>query len=255
MDRLIPRLAIGLVAVSFLAACFMSLSGDWSGFFSADSAVRMLELITSFFPPEADPAFLRKVAFATTETLAISWIGTLLALVAGLFFALPAAGMWNPAAKGVARLLLNALRAVPELVWAALLVIAAGLGPFPGALALALHTTGVLGRLFAEALENAPKEPYQSLRRHGVGPIAAFSYGLLPLIIPQLTSYTLYRWENNIRAAAILGVVGAGGLGQMLYYHMGLFHFQETGSILIAMLILVGLVDACSNWLRMRATQ
>ena len=114
MDRLIPRLAIGLVAVSFLAACFMSLSGDWSGFFSADSAVRMLELTTSFFPPEADPAFLRKVAFATTETLAISWIGTLLALVAGLFFALPAAGMWNPAAKGVARLLLNALRAVPE---------------------------------------------------------------------------------------------------------------------------------------------
>ena len=82
-------------------------------------------------------------------------------------------------------------------MWAALLVIAAGLGPFPGALALPLHTTGVLGRLFAEALENAPKEPYRSLCRHGVGPIAAFSYGLLPLIIPQLTSYTLYRWETT----------------------------------------------------------
>jgi phosphonate transport system permease protein len=150
-------------------------------------------------------------------------------------------------------MLLNALRAVPELVWAALLVIAAGLGPFPGTLALAAHTTGVLGRLFAEALENAPRDPYLALRRHGVGPVAALSYGLLPQITPQLTSYTLYRWENNIRAATVLGVAGAGGLGQLLYYHMGLFHFQETGTILLAMLILVGLVDTCSNWLRTRA--
>ena len=104
--------------------------------------------------------------------------------------------------------------------------------------------------MFAEALENAPREPYLALRRHGVGSVAALSYGLLPQITPQLASYTLYRWENNIRAAAVLGVVGAGGLGQLLYYHMGLFHFQETGTILLAMLLLVGLVDTCSNWLR-----
>jgi len=184
---------------------------------------------------------------------AASWIGILLAVIAGLFSALPAAGLWGAVSKGIARMLLNALRAVPELVWAALLVIAAGLGPFPGTLALAAHTTGVLGRLFAEALENAPHEPYLALRRHGVGPVAALSYGLLPQITPQLTSYTLYRWENNIRAATVLGVAGAGGLGQLLYYHMGLFHFQETGTILLAMLLLVGLVDTCSNWLRTRA--
>lgn len=252
MDRLVWRAALACGALAFLVACFASLSGDWSGLFSREALGRMLALFASFFPPESNPAFLRKAAYATVETLAISWIGTLLAALAGLFFALPAAGMWGTVLQGIARLLLNALRAVPELVWAALLVIAAGLGPFPGTLALALHTTGVLGRLFAEALENAPREPYVALQRHGVGAVVAFSYGLLPQITPQLTSYTLYRWENNIRAAAVLGVAGAGGLGQMLYYHMGLFHFQETGTILIALVLLVGLVDTCSNWLRVR---
>src|SRR5215831_3182205 len=237
MDRLMARVGLACGVLAFILACFMSLSGDWTGLFSREAASHMLELMTSFFPPESAPAFLRKTAYATLETLAISWMGTLLAVIAGLFSALPAAGLWGAVSKGIARML----------------VIAAGLGPFPGTLALAAHTTGVLGRLFAEALENAPREPYLALRRHGVGPVAALSYGLLPQITPQLTSYTLYRWENNIRAATVLGVAGAGGLGQLLYYHMGLFHFQETGTILLAMLLLVGLVDTCSNWLRTRA--
>ncbi|MGE3536475.1 MAG: phosphonate ABC transporter, permease protein PhnE [Candidatus Tectimicrobiota bacterium] len=255
MARLIASLGLAAGIGLFIGLCFFSLSGDWSGLLSWESASRMGELLRSFFPVAIEPAFLHKITFATLETLAISWLGTLLAMLAGLACALPAAGMWGVLARGLARLLLNALRAVPELVWAALLVIAAGLGPFPGTLALAFHTTGVLGRLFAEALENAPREPYLALRRHGVGAIAAFSYGLLPLIIPQLTSYTLYRWENNIRAAAVLGVAGAGGLGQLLYYHMGLFHFHETGTILLAMLILVSLVDFCSNRLCLRTMQ
>src|SRR5919109_4785463 len=146
MDRLRARVGIACGVLAFITACFMSLSGDWSGLFSRDAARRMLELFTSFFPPESDPAFLRKAAYATLETLAISWMGTLLAVMAGLFSALPAAGLWGAVSKGIARMLLNALRAVPELVWAALLVIAAGLGPFPGTLALAAHPTGVLGR-------------------------------------------------------------------------------------------------------------
>src|SRR5437870_10335534 len=250
MDRLMARIGLACAVLAFIIACFMSLSGDWSGLFSHEAASRMLELVTSFFPPEANPAFLRKTAYATLETLAISWMGTLLAVIAGLCSALPAAGLWGTVSKGIARMLLNALRAVPELVWAALLVIAAGLGPFPGTLALAAHTTGVLGRLFAEALENAPREPYLALRRHGVGSVAALSYGLLPQITPQLASYTLYRWENNIRAAAVLGVVGAGGLGQLLAFHMGLFQMAKTATVVAAMLVLVALVDALSYAVR-----
>ena len=124
--------------------------------------------------------------------------------------------------------------------------------PFPGTLALALHTTGVRGRVFAESLENASPEPMAALRRNGVTPIPAFCYGTLPLITPQLTSYTLYRWENNIRAASVLGVAGAGGLGQLLYFHLSLLQYAETGTILIAMIVLVALVDVASNVLRNR---
>jgi phosphonate transport system permease protein len=104
----------------------------------------------------------------------------------------------------------------------------------------------VLGRLFAEAIENAPPGPAFALRVQGVPEGRVFLYATLPQILPQLMSYTLYRWENNIRAAAVLGVVGGGGLGQMLAFHMGLFHMRETSSILIVMIFLVALVDLVS---------
>ena len=148
------------------------------------------------------------------------------------------------------RLVLNALRSIPELAWAALLLIAAGLGPFAGTLALAFHTTGVLGRLFAEAIENTPPEPALALRVQGVPAGRVFLYSTLPAVLPQIISYSLYRWENNIRAAAILGVVGAGGLGQMLAFHMGLFQMNETSTVLIAMIALVALVDLFSYFTR-----
>jgi phosphonate transport system permease protein len=236
--------------IALLTASFASLTGHWASLFSLDSLGKMVELVWSFFPPAMDAPFLKKIGFAFIETLAISWLGTLLAMVAGLLLALPAAGYWGRAWRVPVRFVLNVLRAIPELVWAAILVIAAGLGPFPGTLALALHTTGVLGRLFAESLENASPEPMAALRRNGVTAVPAFCYGTLPLITPQLTSYTLYRWENNIRAASVLGVAGAGGLGQMLYFHLSLLQYRETGTILLAMIGLVALVDWLSNRLR-----
>ena len=111
----------------------------------------------------------------------------------------------------------------------------------------------MLGRLFAEAVENAPPEPAAALRAQGVGSVAVFLYATLPQVLPQLLSYTLYRWENNIRAAAVLGVVGAGGLGQLLSFHMGLFHMGRTCTILGAMLLLVAMVDvlsfSCRRWM------
>ena len=228
---------------------FWSLDLQWAAFLSLDAARSMGRFLAEFFPPDLSPAFVAKVARGTVETLAMSALGTAMAGVAGLALALPASRLWaeqRTPARAPTRLLLNALRAVPELVWAALLLIAAGLGPMAGTLALALHTTGVLGRLFAEALENAPPGPAQALRAHGVDTSRVFLYATLPQVLPQLLSYTLYRWENNIRAAAVLGVVGAGGLGQLLSYHMGLFHMGKTATILAAMLLLVALVDVLS---------
>ena len=232
-----------------VVASFWSLDLQWRQFLSLDAARSMGKFLGEFFPPDLSPAFVRKVAVGAWETLAMSALGTLLAAVAGLALALPASKLHQGDAaysRGATRLLLNALRSIPELVWAALLLISAGLGPFAGTLALALHTAGVLGRLFAEAIENAPDGPGAALRAQGVGNGRVFLYATLPQVLPQLMSYTLYRWENNIRAAAVLGVVGAGGLGQLLAFHMGLFQMGKTATILGAMLLMVVLVDALS---------
>lgn len=235
------------VALGFLVLCVISLSGDWASFFSGHAAEKMGEFVAGFMRPATDAVFLRRLAYATLETLAISWLGTLIAVVFGLVLALPAAGRWGGWARGLSRLMLNVLRAIPELVWAVMAVIVAGLGPFAGTLALGIHTTGVLGRLFAESLENVAPEPHASLRHHGAGAVAAFWYATFPQVLPQLMSYALYRWEINVRAAAILGVVGAGGLGQMLHFHLSLFQTAETASVLLAMILLVSMVDALSN--------
>lgn len=244
-------LLLGVVAL--VVASFATLNLQWAQFASMDAIARMGRFLAELLHPQTGTVFLGKVLMATLETLAMSALGTLLAVVLGLVLALPAskAHAQDPArGRASARLLLNALRSTPELVWAALLLIAAGLGPFAGTLALGLHTSGVLGRLFAEAIENAPPGPGFALRARGVGEARVFLYATLPLVLPQLLSYSLYRWENNIRAAAVLGVVGAGGLGQMLAFHMGLFQMAETSTVLLAMLFLVALVDALSYAVR-----
>lgn len=243
-------LFFGLALAALVVASFATLNLQWAAFFTADAVHSVAEFLHGFVPPETGSGFLRKIAVATGETLAMSALGTLLAVVGGMLLAIPGAGRFGRPARAAVRALLNVLRSIPELVWASILLIAAGLGPFAGTLALAAHTTGVLGRLFADALENAVPLPEQSLRINGAAPLAAFFYATLPQTLPQMLSYTLYRWENNIRAAAILGVVGAGGLGQMLKYHLSLFQMQRAASVVIAMLLLVALVDALSFALR-----
>ena len=244
-----------LAALALVVASFWSLDLQWGALWSRDAAHAMGRFVAEFFPPDTSPAFVHKVVLATGETLAMSALGTLLAAVFGLLLALPAARSHaHPLWRVPTRVLLNALRAIPELVWASLLLIAAGLGPMAGTLALALHTTGVLGRLFAEAIENAPPGPACALRAQGARPAQVLLYATLPQVAPQLLSYSLYRWENNIRAASILGVVGAGGLGQLLAFHLGLFQMARTATVLLAMLVLVLAVDGASYWARRAMT-
>ena len=235
--------------LALVVASFATLGLEWQALFSLEAARSMGRFVVEFFPPDMSPVFASKVAWAAWETLAMSALGTVIAVFLGLALAVPASRMssQDPAwLRSPTRWLLNALRAIPELVWAALLLISAGLGPMAGTLALGLHTSGVLGRLFAEAKENVPAGPGAALRAQGVGPLRVIAYATLPHVLPKLMSYTLYRWENNIRAAAVLGVVGAGGLGQMLSFHMGLFQMNKTATILGAMLLMVACVDVLS---------
>jgi len=242
-------LVLGFMLTAVVAS-FWYLALDLSGLFSREGIEQIGRFVGGFFPPELSPGFLRQVGWGALETLAISAVGTLLAVLVGLALAVPGAGRMGRWGRIPSRLTLNVLRSIPEVVWAALMVIAAGLGPFAGTLALALHTAGVLGRLFADTLENAPIEPTDALRHAGATPLAAFCYGTLPVVMPQLVSYTLYRWENNIRMATVLGIVGAGGLGQMLFVSLSLFKQGEAATLLAAMLLIVGLVDLLSAVLR-----
>jgi phosphonate transport system permease protein len=248
-------LSLMALVAALVVASFAALPLKWHEFFTIEAVNSVGELLAGFAPPNVSSGFLTKTAWATVETMSMSALGTLLAVLAGLAFSLPASGRFGKAPRAAVRAVLNVLRSIPELVWASILLIAAGLGPFGGTLALAAHTAGVLGRLFADALENAAPLPEQSLRTNGASAIGAFFYATLPQTLPQMLSYTLYRWENNIRAAAILGVVGAGGLGQMLKYHLSLFQMQKAATVIIAMLLLVALVDAISFAMRRALTR
>jgi phosphonate transport system permease protein len=241
--------------LALIVASFASLPLQWAALLSPEAAASTSEFLRGFAPPETALPFLLKCLEASAETLSMSALGTLLAVIGGMALALPAAGRFGSAARATTRAGLNILRSIPELVWASILLVAAGLGPFAGTLALAAHTSGVLGRLFADALENTEPLPEASLRANGAAPLAAFMYATLPQTLPQMLSYTLYRWENNIRAAAVLGVVGAGGLGQMLKYHLSLFQMERAATVIIAMLVLVALVDAISFALRRALTR
>ncbi|AJG19427.1 Phosphonate ABC transporter permease protein phnE1 [Cupriavidus basilensis] len=248
MSCLLTLLALATIVAGSFA--YLSLSLD--RLFSMAAAGEMLRFVLSFFPPDLSAEFLARTARGMLETLAVSAVGTLCATVLALALALPASGRHGDAMRALSRFMLNLLRSVPELVWAALTVLAVGLGPFAGTLALALHTGGVLGRLFAEALENAPSAPGNALLASGASPALAFLYGTLPCVQPQFLAYILYRWEMNIRMAAILGFVGAGGLGQMLYFELSLFHLAQACTVTIAMLALAVLVDAASATVRRR---
>ena len=244
-----PWVLLGAFALA-AAASFAYLGVDFLGLLAPQSLRQMAAFAGGFFPPDASPPFLHRVARGAGETLAMSALGTLVAVLAGTALALPAGGGWGRAVQATARLGLNVLRSIPELVWAAFMVLLAGLGPFAGTLALAIHTAGVLGRLFAETLENAPPEPGRALRNAGTGAASAFLYGTLPAVLPQLASYALYRWEYNIRMAAVLGFVGAGGLGQLLYVSLSVFKTQEAATVTFAMIAIVAAVDLFSALLR-----
>jgi phosphonate transport system permease protein len=245
-------LALVIAVALAVALSFRFLDLELGALMGARSLARMADYARGFMAPDFSSGHLAAIARGGLETLAMSAIGTLLAALVGVALALPAAGRFGWPWRSASRFVLNALRSVPELVWAALMVLAAGLGPNAGTLALALHTSGVLGRLYAEALENTPAAPGEALRLAGSGRLMAFAQGTLPGVWPQLLAYGLYRWENNIRMASVLGFVGAGGLGQMLYVHLSLFQEAQAATVILAMLALVLGVDALSGWARQR---
>ena len=217
------------------------------------------------------PAFLNARAWAdagvlASETLAMSILAIILAASGALLTVLPAArnvamGELAPAGGGavvwkglyfLVRGVFVLTRGVPELVWAMIIVFFLSPGILPGALALALHNYGILGKLSAEVVEDLDTRPARSLQGAGAGPFQMMAYGILPHVLPQLVTYTLYRWEVVIRTTIVVGFVSAGGLGRDFRLSMSFFHYTDVALLLMWYVLLVLGVDLLSAWLRSR---
>jgi phosphonate transport system permease protein len=261
VKRLRRRWMIGFILV---AALFLSLpaAGITSLNLLQDDTIRnLIRFVRSLFTPELSVSFLGDVGLLALQTISISILGTASGAVIGLLLALPATRLraarheslersWTGRVQGEAifwsaRMILNLLRAIPELVWVLICVIAVGFGPFAGSIALGLHTGGVLGKLFAETMEESPQEQVEAMLALGASPLQCIFWALLPQSWSMMRRYILLRWDMNLRAATILGLVGGGGLGQALYNDVQLGDYSKVSTLIVAVVVLV----TGSDWL------
>ncbi|MDA1001615.1 MAG: phosphate/phosphonate ABC transporter permease [bacterium] len=272
-----PRLSPGGFVFFFslaavLLASFVLTDSNPVLLFRQDSLNSMANFLSGFLRPDFSAAFLREIGKPVLETIQLATAGTFLALLFGaplslfaastftlggaLFEGDPDPGPWkkrfHSAVYLSARFVLNFMRSIPELVWALMFVRAVGLGPAPGVLGLGVAYAGVVGKVFAEILEGADLRPAISLRAAGASLPKVIFYGVVPTVFRTLLSYTLYRWECAMRAAAILGFVGAGGLGQQIEISMRMFEHGQTATLILALFALVAGADVLSAFIRRR---
>ena len=199
---------------------------------------------------------LPEIIGAIFETVQMAIIGTTLAIFASVPFGLLAARNTSPHPYiyQTVRMVMNVIRAVPEIIFALIFVSAVGLGPFGGVLALAVGSIGFLGKLYAEAIEALDPQQVLAVRATGAGRLHVFLYGVLPQVLPLMASYSIYLFESNIRHATILGLVGAGGVGFIISKYIALFQFRKLMGALILIVLTVTVIDRLSDRLRKRFT-
>lgn len=234
----------------------MLLAWAWQG-----AEMRPLDLIRDadnmrvyareFFPPNFHDWRIYLHEMVVTVHIAL-W-GTVLAIAAAIPLGLLSAhNVAPPWVHQPVRRLMDLCRAINEMVFAMLFIVAVGLGPFAGVLALFVHTTGTLAKLFSEAVEAIDERPVEGIRAMGAHKLAEIVYGIFPQVLPLWLSYSLYRFESNVRSASVVGMVGAGGIGVVLYEVIRGFQYAQTCAVLLMLALTVTLIDMFSAWLRKR---
>ncbi len=250
----LPRRGLG-TALAW-GAVLAVLAASWQG---ADirpldlfrDAGNMGEFASGFFPPSFKDLGIYLSEMLITLEIAV-W-GTALAVACAVPFGLASAANVAPWwIHQPVRRLMDAARAINELVFAMLFVVAVGLGPFAGVLALWVHTTGILAKLFSEAVEAIDPQPVEGIRATGASKLEEIVYGVLPQVMPLWISYSLYRFESNVRSATVVGMVGAGGVGVLLWEFIRGFYYAETAAVLIIIVVTVSVVDLASAQIRKR---
>ena len=248
--RRIQRLGVALLSIGFYIACLRLARVDPPRLLAG--LPKMARWAAKAWPPET--AGLDVLLLRAAETVAMAAVGTSLATVLALLVCVFAARNLTPSPLLYypARWLLNVLRGIDSFVFAILFVAAVGLGPFAGVLGVGLHTWGSMAKLYAEAIETIEQGPLDAAMLTGANRLKVVAYALLPDILPGLASTTLFWWEFNVRASTVLGVVGAGGIGQELKNSMDLLDFPRLFTILLLILAMVTAIDRASAWLRAR---
>ncbi|MEF2549859.1 phosphonate ABC transporter, permease protein PhnE [Aurantimonas sp. A2-1-M11] len=221
--------------------------GRWTYLFT--DADNMAQYASGF----ANPDFTDWRYYATemVVTVQIALWGTVLSVLLAIPFGILSAHNMVPwYILQPARRLMDFFRAIHEIVWAVLFVVAVGLGPFAGVMALFIHTTGILAKLFSEAVEAIDPRPVEGIRATGASKLQEVVFGVIPQVLPLWISYALYRFESNVRAATVLGVIGAGGIGQVLFESVRGFYYPQSAAILIIIVLSVVLTDLLSQRLR-----
>jgi phosphonate transport system permease protein len=241
--------SVGGLLLSIAVLIYAGVLSDLSFIELFNGIGAMADLVVKFFPPD----FTRWWSYfqATIETIAMGIWGTLLAVVLAIPLSILASE--NVCPNWVVfptRRVLDAMRAINELVFALIFIVAVGLGPFAGVLALFVHTAGTLGKLFSEAIEAIDPGPVEGIRATGASKVQEVIFGVIPQVIPLWTSFTLYRFESNVRSASVLGIVGAGGIGVALYQNFRAFNYQNVCAILIILVVTVGIIDTVSSRIR-----
>lgn len=246
------RWRAGIVLVLLLAAGYVSaLSAKVDpGLFFRDHS-QTLRLLSDFLSPrwEVLPTMVR----AAGQTVLLALLGTILGSVASFFFAIYAANNLSSRWKNVAARVLIALeRSISEVLIILLLIAVFGLGMFPGVIAIAISCIGMLGKLYAEAMEEIPEQTLDALRATGVSKAQLILFGVIPEVAPSLTSNTILRFEINLRTSVLLGAIGAGGIGYELQKAYRYIEYGEMTVAVLTILVLVLAAEQCSAWLRMR---
>ena len=242
-----------LLLVAFIVFCCLVALGI-TGFFDAQRFIEggpaMQQLGSEMIPP--DFGRWRQWVIPLRDTLAMSVAGTALTVVLSLPLALLAAPNTtpHPLMGRALRVVLAAFRSVPEIILGTIFVAAVGFGALPGVLALALHSTGMVGKFYAEAIEHVDPKPMEAAAAAGASRFQVITHAVLPQVLPQLADITIYRWEYHFRASAVLGIVGAGGIGFELMAALRLIKYSEVSAILLSVLACVIVVDTLGSWLR-----
>ncbi len=214
----------------------------------------MADILRRASPPDFE--MVPKLLYPALETIDLAIFGTFFAIIMAIPLATLAAKNVTPAKPlyYAARAIIATTRVVPDLVWALIFVTAVGLGPFPGALALAVHSIGMLGRLFAEVIEDMDMGPVDALTLTGAGRLQVFTHAVVPGVLPSVLGIGLYRFDDNLRSSMILGFVGGGGLGFYLLTAMNLFQYRTVSVILIMSFVMIMLAERTSAWLRAKVS-